>query len=132
MQEQGPAREALTTPLGPATAPIQVTHNTPREGSKEDPGTPDIGIEEEEQPPGVPAQEQGNEETCGDSTGEVLKGLCRKLEEEKNQEDSRTIKLLKKIREREKSFEEGTGGLDRPTYLELLHGMRATARRERG
>ena len=68
----------------------------------------------------MPAQEQGKEETCGNSTGEVLKGLCRKLEEEKNQEDRPTVKLWKKIREREKSFGEGSVGLDRPIYMELL------------
>ena len=39
LQEQGPAREALTTPPGPTTAPIQVTRNTPREGCEEEPRT---------------------------------------------------------------------------------------------
>ena len=56
----------------------------------------------------------------GNSTGEVHEGLCRKLEEEKNQEDRRTLKLRKKIPEREIAFEEGTGGLDRHIYMGLL------------
>ena len=41
-------------PPEPAAAPIQVPPNTPREGREEDPGTADIQIEEEEQPPGEP------------------------------------------------------------------------------
>ena len=45
------------------------------------------------------AQEQRKEEMRGNSISEVLGGLRRKLEEEKNQEDRRTIKLQKKIQD---------------------------------
>ena len=109
-----------THPPGPATDPIQAPPNTLREGREGDPGTTYIEIEEEKQPPGETAQEQGKEEMHGNSAGEVLEGLRRKLEEEKNQEDRPTVKLWKKIRERESSFGEGTRGLDRPIYMELL------------
>ena len=93
-------------PSGPAIDPIQAPPNTPRGGKEEDPGEP--------------AQEQGKEETRGNSAGEVLEGLRRKLEEERNQEERHTLKLRKTIRERERSFSEGIGGLDRPTYMELM------------
>ena len=120
-QGQSPARGGLTThPPGPATDPIQAPPNTLREGREGDPGTTYIEIEEEKQPPGETAQEQGKEEMHGNSAGEVLEGLRRKLEEEKNQEERHTLKLWKKIRERERSFSEGIGGLDWPTYMELL------------
>ena len=68
-----------------ANAPIQVTHNPPREGREEDPEPPDTGVEEEEQPTGDTAQEQRKEETHGNSISEVLKGLRRKLEEGEGQ-----------------------------------------------
>ena len=98
-QGQGPARGALTThPPGPAIDPIQAPPNTPREGKEEDPGEP--------------AQEQGKKETRGNSAGEVLERLHRKLEEEKDQEERHTLELWKMIRDRERSFSEGIRGLD--------------------
>ena len=71
-QGQGHVRGARTTPTGLANAPIQVTHNHPREGREEDPGTPHTRVKEEEQPIGDTAQEQGKEETRGNSISEVL------------------------------------------------------------
>ena len=64
--------------------------------------------------------QEEEEETPGNSTGKALEGLRRKLEEEKNQEERHTLELRKKIQEREKSFSEGSGGVDRPTHMELL------------
>ena len=119
-QGQGPARGMATgSPQGPATATIQVPPSAPREGCEEHPGTTDLDIEEEGQPPGEPGKEQGNEETSG-SASKAFGRLRRKVEEEKNQEEGHTLELRKKIQEREKSFSEGSRGVDRPTHMELL------------
>ena len=120
MQGQGPARGALTTPPGPATASVLVTHSTHRDRREENPGTPDIGREEEEQPPGELVQEQGKEETRGNYSGEVLERLRKKLGEEKNKEDRGIIKLRKKTREMERYLGEGAGGVYPATYMEIL------------
>ena len=86
---------------------------------EEDPGTTDLEIEEEGQPPGEPVKEQGNEETRG-SASEALGRLRRKIEEKKHQEERRNVSLWKKIQDSERSFSEGAGELDRQTYAELL------------
>ena len=102
----------------------------PRERGERDLGTVGIGIEEEDKPSREPAQEQAKEETRGSSTSRVLKKLCKKLEEEKQQTERLNIKLRKVIRNRDRSYSEGSLGLERQTYLEL-QGRDKGYRRER-
>ena len=104
-QEQMPARVASAAPAPvPAPAPVQLPPGAPREGRERDIGTISIGLEEEDQPPGGPAQEQAKEEMRGSSTSRVLENLCKKLEEEKQQKERRNIRLRKVIQDRERSY----------------------------
>ena len=111
-QWQEPAREkSASPPPGPATDTIQVLTSNPGEGYEEDPGTKDIEIEEEGQPPGEPTKEQGKEETSS-IVRQALGRLRKKAEEEKNQEERHTLEVWERIQEREKSFREGNGGVN--------------------